>query len=124
MTSTQTIRAVIYGVIFWFVAAMVVHFLPTLFDRGIAQATLYAASIPISWACTWVTSMMTGVPRSRILAPTVIATITATFLDGIAMTWTPALYDGISPATQFGAAWILWGVGWLLFFAYRADVRG
>jgi hypothetical protein len=123
MTQIQIVRAVLYGVIFWFVAAMVVHFFPSLFDASAAQAALYAASIPIAWACTRVTALAAGVPRGRVLAPTVVATITATFLDGIAMTWTPELYADVSSTTQYGAAWILWGVGWLLLFAYRVDRR-
>ena len=123
MTVSQTVRAVIYGVVFWFTAAMVVHLRPALFDRDIAQALLFAISVPVAWVCTWVTARAASVARDRILAPTVVATIAATWLDGVALTWLPELYAGVSPTTQFGAAWILWGVGWLLFFAYLADRR-
>jgi len=114
---TTEIRAIIFGVAFWFVAAMVVHLLPALFDGGLKQALLFAVSIPFCWVSVRVAAFVIGVTVQEVLIPAVIGTIVATFLDGVAMTWFSGLYHGISAETQFGAAWILYGVGWILLFA-------
>jgi hypothetical protein len=63
--------------------------------------------------------------RSACLMAVSIATITALFLDGLAMTWSPQLYGGDPRIALRGAGWILFGVGalWLsgLVLQRRAD---
>ena len=117
MSNTQVFRAIMFGIAFWFAAAMVIHWLPGLFDAGRYQALLFAVSIPIAWMSLPIAKLASGLERPRVIEVIVIGTIAATFLDGLALTWFPALYAGLSPTTQYGAAWILWGVGWLLLFA-------
>ena len=120
MTGTQTLRAVAYGLAFWFAAAMVVRHAP-LFDGGVANAVLLIVTIPIAWASIAVGRIACGVGRDRVLDAHVVATIAATLADGIGLTFlADHLYAGITPASQFGAAWILWGVGLILLFAMRA----
>ncbi len=64
-------------------------------------------------------------PDQRALMAVSIATITALFLDGLAMTWSPQLYGGDPRIALRGAGWILFGVGalWLsgLVLQRRAD---
>jgi len=64
-------------------------------------------------------------PDQRALMAVSIATITALFLDGLAMTWPPQLYGGDPRIALRGAGWILFGVGalWLsgLVLQRRAD---
>jgi len=50
-------------------------------------------------------------PDQRALMAVSIATITALFLDGLAMTWSPQLYGGDPRIALRGAGWILFGVG-------------
>ena len=120
MTRAQTWRSVAYGIAFWFVAAMVVRFAGETFDGGLINAILLAVSVPIAAATMPVARALCGVGDDRLLDATVVATIAATLADGIAITYaSEALYAGVTARSQFGAAWILWGVGWLLLFAYR-----
>ena len=119
MNNEQIIRAILFGSAFWFVAAMTVHFGAPLFDSGWTNALILAASIPVAWASIPVMRFASGVGSAHALDAAVVAIIAATFLDGIAMTWFSGLYAGISLATQNGAAFILWGVGWILLFSWR-----
>jgi hypothetical protein len=59
----------------------------------------------------------------ELLKPVVIMTFTATFLDGIALTWFRSLYSPSFEVALFGSAFILWGVGLGLLFAYLLDIR-
>ncbi len=124
MTQIQIVRSVGYGLAFWFAAAMLIHLAPALFDGGTINAALLAVSIPICWATMPVARIACGVDDARLLEATVIAIAVATFADGIGLTFAAdALYAGLSPASQFGAAWILWGAGWLLVFAWQRSHR-
>jgi hypothetical protein len=119
MNKNQIIRAAVFGAIVWFCAAMTVHFGAPLFDSGWANALIFAAIIPGCWALMPMTRMAAAIGRAHILDAAVVGLIAATFLDGIAMTWFSGLYAGTSLATQNGAAFILWGIGWILLFAWR-----
>lgn len=120
MTRSQFVRATIYGLIFWFAAAMFVRFLPQLFDGAASNALLLAVSVPACWLSVSVSRWATGVDRAHVLDANVVAIVAATFADGIGITYlSPLLYAGVTASSQFGAAWILWGVGWILVFAWR-----
>ena len=124
MTATQVTRATLYGLVFWFFAAMVVHFRPALFDGGSANAVLLAASVPVCWLSIPVSRWASGVDARHVLDANVVAIIVAALADGIGITFLPdQLYAGVSAASQFGAAWILWGVAWILLFAMMARRR-
>jgi hypothetical protein len=43
--------------------------------------------------------------------------------DGIALTWAPSVYGGVSPRLALGAAWLLWGVGAILLAAATTGRR-
>ena len=121
MTQVQIIRAAIFGTIFWFVAAMFVKVFAPFLDGGISNAIILAGSIPAAWASVPVSLWAAGAPARQAIHVNVVGIIAATLLDGIGITYfSPLLYAGVSPASQFGAAFILWGVGWILIFAWRA----
>lgn len=125
MTGNQHIRAVLYGIVFWFVAAMTIHLFPALFDGATLNAIVLAVSVPIAWASVPVSRMAAKVGAAHVLEANVVAVIAAAMADGAAITFaSDALYAGVTPASQFGAAWILWGVGWILLFAWRAGRSG
>ena len=123
MTQTQILRAALFGVVFWFIAAMVVHLLPWVFDGGRYNLALLTVSIPLSWLSIPISLRAAGAGPAHAVNVNVIGIIAAAFLDGLGITYaSELLYAGVSPASQFGGAWILWGVAWILFFAWR--VRG
>ena len=109
---------VLIGVVFWFVAAMMVRFMGTVvFDpKSINMVLLFALSFPIGFACVRLLGFIVGLRGAAFLPALAIMTMTATFLDGIAFTWT-SLYGLPAESMVYGAAWILWGIGCLLLFA-------
>ncbi|WP_415642868.1 hypothetical protein [Sphingomonas antarctica] len=117
-------RTIIFGIVFWFLAAQFVHFFPQLFDRGWQQMAVYAAVIPLSWASVPLALAIARAPKLLAVEIVAIGTAAAALFDGIAIAWAPHLYAGLSNMTQMGAAMILWGVGWLLVFALWAKARG
>jgi hypothetical protein len=124
MTKTHIIRSVIYGLIFWFFAAMFVKFMAPFFDGGLFNAIILAVSIPLSWLTIPVSLMVTQAPPILAVKVNTIAIIAATFADGLGITFAPdLLYAGKTLATQNGAAFILWGICWILLFAFLRERR-
>ena len=124
MTQAQIVKAAVFGVVFWFTAAMVVHMLPWVFDGGWSNLVLLAVSIPLSWMSIPISLRATGANPEHAVDVNVVGIIAAALLDGVAITFaSDLLYAGISAASQFGGAWILWGVAWILFFAWRVRAR-
>ena len=109
---------VLIGVVFWFVAAMMVRFMGTVvFDpKSINMVLLFALSFPFGFACVRLIGFILGLRGAAFLPAVVVMTMIATLLDGIAFTWT-SLYGLPIESMVYGAAWILWGVGCILLFA-------
>ena len=109
---------VLIGVVFWFVAAMMVRFMGTVvFDpKSINMVLLFALSFPVGFASTRLIGFLVKLRGAAFLPAVVVMTMVATFLDGIAFTWT-SLYGLPAESMVYGAAWILWGVGCILLFA-------
>ena len=110
---------VLIGVVFWFVAAMMVRFMGTVvFDpKSINMVLLFALSFPVGFASTRLIGFLVKLRGAAFLPAVVVMTMVATFLDGIAFTWT-SLYGLPAESMVYGAAWILWGVGCILLFAF------
>jgi hypothetical protein len=72
---------------------------------------LYVLTIPMAWLAVTGIALAANLSGVKILTAVVIMTITATLLDGVAISWFPALY-GVPTATHLLAvAWLLWFVG-------------
>jgi hypothetical protein len=115
VSRTHVITLIILGAVFWFLAAMPVRYVPSIFDAGWWSVVLLVGSLPGAWAFIKLVLWIVRLPDQRSLMAISIATITALFLDGLAMTWVPQLYGGDPGAALRGAGWILFGVGalWL-----------
>ena len=75
------------------------------------RAILYLATALLFWAGVWLASgRRRNAPGTFALALAVMA-MSATLLDGIAISWFPALYGADPAVLQPGAVWLLWGVG-------------
>ncbi|GAB4192102.1 MAG: hypothetical protein OHK0022_06130 [Roseiflexaceae bacterium] len=125
LTTNQLAIAIVLGIAFWFVAALAVRFGSGLgFFGPTASVLAFAAGIPICWLSVRFSKKAAGLAEGQTLPGIAVGLIAATFCDGIALTWGRDLY-GTDPALiTFGAAWILWGVGLFLLFAYLEDLRG
>ncbi len=100
---------------------MTVHFVPWVFDGGFGSAIMFAIAIPISWASVRVAAIIVKPAAGEQLPMIAWGLVAATLLDGLGVTFIPGLYAGIGAASQFGLAWIIWGVGLFLIFAMRGD---
>jgi hypothetical protein len=112
-----------YGVVVWFVFLLLIrNFGPALATPGSVELALtFVALVPISYALVWVVGLL-GARGADLLPAVALATVPALLLDAMALTYS-TLYGA---AALTGAAWLLWGVGWILIFAWfgsrtRAD---
>lgn len=120
----QTALLIVLGVAFWFVAALAVRIgSPLGFFGPVASVAAFALGIPICWLSVLFIRKVTTLGTGQTLPGIAVALVTATFCDGIALTWGRGLYGSDPNQVTYGAAWILWGVGFFLLFAYLDDYR-
>jgi hypothetical protein len=113
MKNSKQALLIVLGVIFWFAAAIVVRLSGTaVFTENNPFLFLYfILAFPGSYGLIWITKKVAQLDTSEIFNAVVVMTYTATFLDGIALTWFGQLYGTTHEVRLYGAAWILWGVG-------------
>lgn len=115
LTSRQIAILIAFGALLWFGVALLIRRLePSGALHGFGVVILYAALIPGTYPLILLTRAIARVRPEQTLTAVVIATMTASLLDGAALMVYPALYG----ADRGGAgASILWGVGVALAFA-------
>ena len=79
MSRTQVIILIILGGVFWFLAAMLVSYVPAIFDAGWWSAVLLVGSLLGAWAFIKLVLWIVRLPDHRSLMAVSIATITALF---------------------------------------------
>jgi hypothetical protein len=125
MTTNKIFLSVALGIAFWFVAAMIVRFSgQAVFSDGNPMLILFfVLCFPLTYGFLFTTRKTLNLQYSEILRPIVVITLTATFLDGIALAWFRQLYGQTFEIALFGAALILWGVSLALLFGFILDSR-
>jgi hypothetical protein len=118
ITSPKLAVWITIGVVFWFIAAMMVRIMGTAVftTQGSSMVILFALSFPFGFGALRLIGWMVGLRGIAFLPALVVMTMTAVFLDAIAFTWT-GLYGLPAESSVYGAAWILWGVGCISLFA-------
>ena len=118
-TARQIAILIVFGALLWFGAALLIRALEPLGAlRGSGVALFYAALIPGTYPFILLARKIGRLQPGQTLTAVVIATTTASFLDGTALMVYPALYG----ADRGGAgAAILWGVGVGLALALVMD---
>jgi hypothetical protein len=118
LTTNQSLILVIYGVVLWFLAAMLVRVLgPMGALDGFWGAITFALVIPGTVPALIVMRKIAKLARPQMIVGTAIVTATALLLDGIAHGWFPALYGSDPRLIIKGAAAIFWGAGVALVLA-------
>jgi len=84
---------------------------------------MFALGIPLCWLSVLLSRRLARLKAGQALPGIAIGLVAATFCDAIALTWGRGLYGSDPAQVLYGAAWILWGVGLFLLFAYLADRR-
>jgi hypothetical protein len=117
-TNLQLPLFILLGIIFWLNAALIIrYFGASVFSSNNPMLVFFfGIAIPITMLSIWILKLISRLRFDQMLRPITILTITATFLDGIALTWFRSLYSQSFEVALLGAAWILWAVGWGLFF--------
>lgn len=84
---------------------------------------LFVVSIPLAWVLVKIVTTICNVKGNRVLTATVMMSITAMLLDGIALTWFQNWY-GLEPTRLvLAAAWLLWGAAMVLAMGYWESVK-
>ncbi len=118
MSAARIILFLIIGAVAWFIAAQFIRiFGPELFSGGWPNAATLAGAALVSPVLNWAVAKGTGTPLADMIVPMVLMVIVALMLDGLAITYAPALYGGEGITLAHGAAFLLWGVGCLLLSA-------
>ncbi|WP_295617659.1 DUF5367 family protein [Chamaesiphon sp. GL140_3_metabinner_50] len=122
-TPFNPISFVILGAIFWFEALLCIRLGgETLFVEGNPWLLLlFVASIPVAGVLVKVSAVIGKVNRSNLFSAVAIMALTATLLDGVALTWFQGWYSLTQPGLLLAAGWLLWGVGVSLGVGYWAS---
>jgi hypothetical protein len=112
LTQKQVIFSVIYGVVLWFIAAMIVRYIgPMGAFEGMALVITYALVIPGTVPFIMLGQRLIGLAKGQIAGSIMIITATALLLDGIALNFFRGLYGNDPVIIMAGAALIMWGAG-------------
>ncbi|MBX7174472.1 MAG: DUF5367 family protein [Pyrinomonadaceae bacterium] len=116
----KVILSVILGAIFWFVGAMIIRFFgDSVFSENNNYRILALVLLfPLSYVFILITQKIVNLQKSELLNSVSIVTLTAMFLDGIALTWFRGLYSDKYEVSHYGAGFILFGVGAGLLLSY------
>ncbi|MET3728140.1 hypothetical protein ABID52_001721 [Fictibacillus halophilus] len=120
----QTAILFAFGIIFWFSGAMAVKFGYSMGLFGHTGSLIsFALALPVSWFSVLLIVKGADLKPLQIVPGIGLGLATATFFDGIVLTWGTWVYGTNSDQISFGAAWILWGAFTFLAFAFLEAYR-
>ncbi|OYY72184.1 MAG: hypothetical protein B7Y47_03810 [Sphingomonas sp. 28-63-12] len=100
-----------FGALFWFIAAMMLRALgPMGALDGSARAITFALVIPGTYPFALLIRRAAGLVGDQIIVGVGAITLVASFLDGVALSWFPAIYGDSPQQLAASGATILWGV--------------
>jgi hypothetical protein len=112
LTAKQIIILAPYGVVLWFLAAMLVRTLgPMGALDGFGRVITYALVIPGTVPAILIGRVLAKLSHDQTAIALIVITATALLLDGIAHAWFPSLYGSDPVLIVKGAAVIFWGAG-------------
>ena len=123
MTTLQIIALGFFGAVIWFIAAMFIRLALPLgwLAGGLLTVLVFAGSLPTAAVSIELAHRLVGGGSGQRIKTAAIISLVGLLLDGIAITWTPALYSPDRAAISFGGAWLLWTVGLTLVWALVRD---
>lgn len=113
------------GVALWFLAALMFRVLgPVVLVPGsVLLPLVFALFIPVAWVFLWVGVALARVRGAAVLPAAAVMSAVAMLLDALALTFLPALYGLPTAGLLLVAAVLLWGVAWILLFAFVQSRR-
>ena len=120
MEKSNQLKYVLLGILFWFLGALIVRYTGEFFFTGssLLKITLFVLLFPLSY----VFILIANPKPSETLECVVIMTYSASFLDGLALTFFRQLYGESIEVCLFGAAAILFGAGTGLLLGHILNV--
>ncbi|PAX07071.1 hypothetical protein CKY28_13555 [Sphingomonas lenta] len=116
LSDRQAAILVAFGLAFWLVAALFIRIAPfDVFGRDVGTILLFAATLPLAWASVRVAERIAALAPDQLLPGVALASAAAMLCDGVGLIWWGLYGDGDRLP---GAAWLLWGVGLILFAAF------
>jgi hypothetical protein len=112
LTPKQIIILTLFGVLLWFLAAVLVRTIGPMGGlSGTARWITYALVIPGTIPAILIARRLASLFRQQTAVGITIVTATALLLDGIAHAWFPSLYGSDPALILAGAGAIFWGAG-------------
>ncbi len=123
MTLFQTLRVSAFALLLWITGAVLIRLLIPfeVFAGGALTVLIFAAGIAINVPTIWLIQRMGGLRREQTVAGMALGSAVALICDGVAITWAPWLYGGVTPDLHRAGAWLLWTAGFGLAFAFIAQ---
>lgn len=111
-TANQLATLVMSGIVLWFTGALLLRYLGAVGSlQGASLMIVYAALIPGTVPIILLMRRLAKLADDQIALATSIIVASAILLDGIALSWFPALYGPGIAQTAVSGAIILWGGG-------------
>ncbi len=124
LSAQQTAIMVISGVIVWFAAALLLHWLvPIGALDGAMRILTYLLIIPGTLPVLLVMIRLADLSAAQVVPGFSMGTAAALLCDGIAVAWAPGLYGANPDHVRLAAAVILWGAGVGIILAFAVASR-
>lgn len=103
---------IIVGALYWFAAALVVRWTAAGWvGSTVATMFVFALIVIVTIPALFLGMRLAGSGRSGACHASMVMTMSALLLDGIALTWFPGLYGSDPKVVLGGAAAIMFGAG-------------
>ncbi|MEI6159754.1 MAG: hypothetical protein WCP77_07970 [Roseococcus sp.] len=126
LSPVQMLRVSAFAVLLWISGAVLIRLTIPLgvFSGGVLTVLAYAIGIAINVPTIWLARLLGGLRQDQIIFGMALGSGVAILCDGLALTWAPGLYGGVSEDLHRAAAWLLWTVAFGLIGAFIVERRG
>lgn len=124
LSTRQAAMMVISGVVVWFTAAVLLHWLVPLGALdGTMRVLTYLLVIPATLPVLLGVIRLASLSAAQVVPGFSLGTAAALLCDGMAVAWAPALYGASTDHVRLAAAAILWGAGAGIMLAFGVARR-
>jgi hypothetical protein len=118
LKASHIVRLVGIALALWALATAYIHLWPQAFLDHTMAALGFLTTLPMALLSVWLTRKLAGLQMSQLLAGVALVGAIAMMIDGLALRFGPWIYGSNDTLLRAGAAWLLWGYGVSLGFAF------
>jgi hypothetical protein len=118
LTSSHIVRLTGIALTLWALATACIHLWPRAFLDYTMAALGFVISLPMALLSVRLTRKLAGLEMSQLLAGVTLVGAIAMVIDGVMLRFVPWIYGSDDALLRAGAAWLLWGYGVSLAFAF------